>query len=419
MSGESGRPALSSILFRDARLFDGVSDGLRSNAQVLVEGSRITAVSDGPIEAGGATVIDLAGRTLMPGLIDAHYHAVAATPDLGKLADMPASLLHQHSRSLLEASLQRGFTTIRDAGGADYGLAMAIEDGLIKGPRLFYSGKALTQTGGHGDFRSLEADVFCLCCSGRSGLERIADGVSEVRRAARDELRKGATQIKIMASGGVSSPRDPIANLQYSEEEIRAIVWEAQSWGKYVMAHAYTPASIARCVEFGVRSIEHANLIDAETADLCAHRGAYVVPTLVTYSVLASEGRALGFPEVSLEKLKVISAAGLESLRILKAAGVKMGLGTDLLGAMHAHQSGEFAIRAEVLTPLEILKSATSVNAALLQCEGELGQVTAGALADLIVVDGDPLQEIGILGGQGETIPLVMKDGEICKNALG
>lgn len=409
---------MASTLFRNGLLFDGLSDAPREGVEVLVEDDRIKEVSESPVTTAGARVIDLGGRTLMPGLIDAHYHAIAADPDLSKLADMPRSLVYQHARKFLEASLMRGFTSIRDAGGADYGLAMAVDSGLIKGPRLFYSGRALTQTGGHGDFRSLEQDVFCLCCAGGAGMERIADGVGEVRKAARDELRKGATQIKIMASGGVASPRDPIWNLQYSEEEIRAIVWEAQSWRTYVMAHAYTPEAISRCVAFGVRSIEHANLIDEETAALCAERGAFVVPTLATYSALDSFGRELGFPEVSLEKLKVIRAAGLDSLRLMKAAGVKMGFGTDLLGEMHRHQLSEFAIRAEALPAHEVLQSATSVNAELLNRGEDLGRVAPGALADLIVVDGNPLADIDLLSGDGEKVLLVMKGGTVFKQTL-
>ena len=408
------------ILFQNCRLFDGLGDALREDCHVLVEGARIKEVADRPIKVSDAEVIDLKGRTLMPGLIDAHFHAMAADPDFSKLESMPRSLLHQHARVLLEATLQRGFTTVRDAGGADYGLAMAIKAGLIEGPRLFYAGRALTQTGGHADFRSPEAghSGVCLCGQGSNVFGTIADGVPEVRRAAREELRKGATQIKIMASGGVSSPSDPIWNLQYSEEEIRAIVWEATSWRTYVMAHAYTAEAIQRCVAYGVRSIEHANLIDASAARACADAGAYVVPTLVTYDALERFGADLGLPPVSLEKLKVVRAAGVQSLEILNAAGVSIGFGTDLLGAMQEHQSREFAIRAEVLSPAEILRSATSVNAALLNAEGDLGVVAPGASADLLVVDGDPLADLGLLEHQGGHLPVIMKDGRFVKRTL-
>lgn len=403
-----------STLFRRGRIFDGRSAELLEDVEVLVEGSRIVEVSDVPIRSGSAEVVDLRGRTLMPGLIDAHFHAIAASPDLGAVEHMPPSLIAQHARVNLEATLQRGFTTVRDAAGADYGLSRAIDAGLIAGPRLFYSGHALSQTGGHGDFRSYESDpAICSCGLGARHFSTVADGVPEVRRAAREELRRGATQIKIMGSGGVSSPSDPISNLQYSEEEIRAAVWEAHSWGTYVMAHVYTPEAIRRCVEYGVRSVEHANLIDAETAAFAAERGAFVVPTLATYESLGRRGAALGLPRVSLDKLGAVSDAGVASLEILRDAGVKTGFGTDLLGAMHEDQLTEFGIRARALPSVEILRQATSLNAELLGRPGELGTVAPGALADLIVVDGDPVADLGVLSGRGERINLVMKGGRV------
>ena len=408
---------MSQVLFRNGKLFDGLGTECRDGQEVLIEHDRIKEISDTPLSAPSARVVDLAGRTLMPGLIDAHFHAVAADPNIGQIEHMPASLIAQYARGFLEASVRRGFTSIRDAGGADYGMARAIDMGLIAGPRLFYSGRALSQTGGHGDFRSYEQDHgLCSCGLGARVFSRIADGVPEVRRAARDELRKGATQIKIMASGGVASPSDPTWVLQFSEEEIRAVVWEAHSWRTYVMAHAYTPEAIRRCVEYGVRSIEHGNLIDPQTAAFAAERGAYVVPTLSTYEALSEHGAALGFPKVSLDKLDSVRAAGLEALDVLRSAGVKIGFGTDLLGAMHDHQLSEFAIRARVLPAADILRQATSINAELLQRSGELGVVAAGALADLIVVDGDPVADIGLLSGQGEAVLMVMKGGAVLKD---
>ena len=405
-----------STLFRHGRIFDGVGEELLEGVEVLVEGSRIVEVSDVPIRSGTAEVVDLRDRTLMPGLIDAHFHAIAASPDLGAVEHMPPSLIAQHARANLEATLQRGFTTVRDAAGADYGLARAIEAGLIAGPRLFYSGHALSQTGGHGDFRSYESEpAICSCGLGARHFSTVADGVPEVRRAAREELRRGATQIKIMGSGGVASPSDPISNLQYSEEEIRAAVWEAHSWGTYVMAHVYTPQAIRRCIEFGVRSVEHANLIDAETAAFAAERGAFVVPTLATYESTARRGASLGFPKVSLDKLGAVREVGVASLEILRDAGVKTGFGTDLLGAMHDDQLTEFAIRSRVLPSVEVLRQATSANAELLERSGDLGTVAPGALADLIVVDGDPVADLGVLSGQGERISVVMKGGRVFK----
>lgn len=407
------------LIIDNCHVFDGLTDGLQADAQVVVENGRIKDIGKAGAKTGKAEIIDARGLTLMPGLIDAHIHAYAAAANLAHVDTMAPSYLSQFARTSLESMLQRGFTSVRDAAGADYGLAQATEQGYIRGPRLFYSGKALSQTGGHGDTHGLEhGGCICGCGSSRVVLSHVVDGVTEVRKAARDELRKGATQIKIMASGGVSSPTDPIWNLQFSEEEIRAAVWEAHSWGRYVLAHAYTPEAIRRCLEYGVRSIEHANLIDESTARFAAEQQAFVVPTLVTYEALETYGRDLGFPEVSLEKLKVVRDAGVTSLKHMKAAGVPMGFGTDLLGDMQIHQLREFSIRAEVLSPFEILQSATSVNAGILQQTGELGVIQPAAKADVLLVDGNPLQDLSILERPGDCLKLVMKDGDVYRNLL-
>ncbi len=410
---------MTTLLFRNAAVFDGTTDHLREGCDVAIEDDRIVEVSETPITTTVDATIDLRGKTLMPGLIDCHFHAIAVDPDIAAIERMAPSTLALRAGRLLEGALMRGFTTLRDAGGADYGLARAIEDGVIKGPRLFYSGKALSQSGGHGDFSLFEGGTVCHCCAfSGHGLTHIADGVDEVRKAARQELRRGATQIKIMASGGVASPTDPIWNLQYSEDEIRAAVWEAKSWRTYVMAHAYTPEAIDRCVRYGVRTIEHGNLIDDETAAVVAEHGAYVVPTLVTYEAMSKFGAEQGLPEASLAKLGDVSEAGLGALEILKRAGVRMGLGTDLLGEMHAHQSRELSLRAEVLSPFEVLHSATAMNAEIVQRSGELGVVAAGALADLLVIDGDPLADIAVLERHDAALSAIMKGGEFVRTSL-
>ncbi|HWB51115.1 MAG TPA: amidohydrolase family protein [Stellaceae bacterium] len=404
------------IVFANAVVLDVAGGARREAHHVVVEDDRIKEVSDRPVRAGGARMIDLAGRTLMPGLIDAHVHVIAVDAALPRLAEQPLTLTSLQAGRVMEGMLARGFTTVRDAGGGDGGLAEAVAQGLVRGPRLFPSGQALSQTGGHGDLRPRTRSVTsCACCEYGAGLARIADGVDECRRAARDELRKGATQIKIMASGGVASPYDPIWNLQYSDAEMRAIVEEARAWRTYVLAHAYTPEAIRRAVANGVRSIEHANLIDAPTAVAVAAAEGFVVPTLVTYDALHRFGREFGVAESSLGKLAEVREAGLRSLEILREAGVRIGYGTDLLGAMHRYQSREFVIRAEAMTPLDIIRSATTVNAALLHREGELGVVAPGARADLIAVDGDPLRDIGLLDGQGEHLAVIMKDGVLYK----
>jgi imidazolonepropionase-like amidohydrolase len=409
---------MATVIFANCAVLDGTRHERREDHHVLVEDELIREVSDRPIKSGAAETVDLRGGTLMPGLIDAHVHVTAVDQVLARLSEQPVSLVILRAARLLETMLQRGFTTIRDAGGADGGLAQAVEDGLVRGPRIFPSGQALSQTGGHGDLRPRTRSVSvvaCACCEGGAGLARIADGVAECRRAARDELRKGATQIKIMASGGVASPYDPVWNLQYSEAEVCAIVEEAQAWRTYVMAHAYTPEAIRRSIDFGVRSIEHGNLIDRPTAEHVAGADAFVVPTLVTFDALHRFGRELGFPEANLAKLGDVREAGLRSLDILQAAGVRIGFGTDLLGVMHRHQSREFVIRAEAMAPFDVIRSATSVNASLLNRPGEIGVVAPGARADLIAVDGNPLADISLLDGQGEHLTHIMKEGVFYK----
>jgi imidazolonepropionase-like amidohydrolase len=411
---------MTAFIFANCAVLDGTRNERREDHHVLVEGGHIREVSDRPIKSASAETIELGGRTLMPGLIDAHVHVLAVDAALARLSDRPVTLLTLQAAKVLEGMLQRGFTTIRDAAGADGGLAEAVEVGLVRGPRIFPSGMALSQTGGHGDSRPRTQPIdACACCAGGLAMSRIADGVAECRRAARDELRKGATQIKIVASGGVASPYDPIWNLQYSEEEVRAIVEEARAWHTYVMAHAYSPEAIRRSIDFGVRSIEHANLIDRATAEHVAGADAFVVPTLVTYDALHRFGTELGFPEVSMGKLGEVREAGLSSLGILQRAGVKIGFGTDLLGPMHRHQSREFVIRAEVMSSFDIIRSATIVNAELLNRAGQLGVIAPGVRADLIAVDGNPLADISVLDGQGEHITHIMKDGVFYKRMPG
>ena len=409
---------VSATLFENATLLDVEAGERRPGTWVRVEGERIVEVSDRPLAAPGAERIDVRGRTLMPGLIDAHVHATISTMDLGALARRPITLVAQEARVELEATLRRGFTTVRDAGGADHGLAKALARGLIRGPRLFYSGRVLSQTGGHGDFRPLDDHPALAACAIHSGpFAHVADGVAAVRRAAREELRRGATQVKVMASGGVASPSDPIWVVQYSAEELAAAVEEAASWRTYVMAHAYTPEAITRAVRAGVRSIEHGNLLDAPTARLMAERGTFLVPTLVTYEKIAELGARLGFPEAGLAKVRDVIEQGLGSLDIAARAGVPIGFGTDLLGETRVFQAHELVIRGRAMRPIDVLRSATVVNASLLERPGELGVVKTGALADLLVVDGDPLADLAVLDGQGERLALVMRGGAIVHRA--
>ena len=408
----------NAVLFQNAHLLDPQRAELLEDHHILVEDGVVREVSDKPIHSPSARAIDVKGRTVMPGLIDLHVHVIAVELNLARHVHMPNVLVTLRSVPILRGMLRRGFTTVRDAGGAGFAFKQAVDSGLAQGPRLFVSGRALSQTGGHGDMRARSdymgnGDGVCATCVRVGALARVADGVDAVRKAVREELQMGADQIKIMASGGVASPTDPVGAFGYSEDEIRAIVAEAQGRDTYVMAHAYTAAAIARAVRCGVRTIEHGNLVDAPTAGLMAELGAYVVPTLVTYDALANEGESLGLPSESVAKVASVREAGLRSLEIYKAAGVKMGYGSDLLGESQRLQSDEFRLRAEVLSPAEAIASATTVGAEVLGMGDRLGRLVPGALADLLVVDGNPLRDIGCLLGQGERIPLVMKEGVV------
>ena len=407
------------IVFEGCRVFDGLSAEPREDTSVVVEDGRIKEVADGAIRApADAERVACGGRTLMPGLIDAHFHALLVDLNIQSIDDMPASLLYQHARHNLEGALRRGFTTVRDAGGADLGLALAVERGLIAGPRVLFAGRGLSQTGGHGDMRSQTRFEPCGCAGYHGPTTQVADGVDAVRQAAREELRKGAHQIKMMVSGGVLSPADPIWMDQYSDEEIRVGVEEAATRRTYVMAHAHTASAVRRCAALGVRSIEHGTLIDMEAAEAAAAAGAFVVPTLVTIFAMIESGDEFGLPKIFADKLQCLGEDGLRSLEICRAADVSMGFGTDLLGPLQDRQSQEFLIRREVLAPVEVLRSATSVNAALIQRPGELGTIAPGAVADILVVDGDPLADLGLLQDQGRYIPIIMKEGRFFKNAI-
>ena len=408
---------MASLLFKNCALLDPLVPNLLTQRDVLVADERIAKVSETPITTEVDQVIDVQGKTLMPGLIDCHVHVMATQLNLSTQGVLPDALVMMRAVPIMEAMLRRGFTTVRDAGGAGWGLKCAIEEGTIDGPRLFTAGRALSQTGGHGDPRPrsdhLPPMSFCGCCFRAGDIGRVVDGVDALRKAVREEFQMGADHIKIMASGGVASPTDPIGAWGYSDDEISAIVAEAKGRQTYVMAHAYTAEAIARAVNLGVRTIEHGNLIDEPTAQLMADKGAYAVPTLVTYEALANEGAALGFPADSIAKIEVVRQAGLTALALLKKAGVKMAYGSDLLGATQRLQSDEFKIRTQIMSNFEVIQSATVIGAEVLNQVGKLGRIQEGAFADILIVDGNPYEDIGCLLGQGDHIDLVMKAGKI------
>ena len=411
---------MATALIKNARILDTSKEDASDPSDIYVETGQIREITRaGGVSVSSDVVIDAGGRFALPGLIDCHAHPFLADTNLARLNEVPLTLMTARAGNILRNMLMRGFTTIRDAAGGDWGIKQAVEEDEVIGPRMFIAGRALSQTGGHGDSRRKTEDSHpCRCADALAITGVIADGLDEVRKAVREELRLGADQIKIFVSGGVSSPHDPLECDQYSPEEIRVIVEEATRRNTYVMAHAYGASAIKIALEQGVRTIEHGNLIDEEAAALAAQKGAYVVPTLVTYTVLEEEGRKHGWSSAMLDKLAVVKEAGLASVDICKKAGVKLGLGTDLLGDSFDHQSREFLIRAEIETPREVLHSATRINAEILNRTGLLGEISPGAMADILLLERNPFDDLGVLQDQGAHMPLIMKRGQVYKNTL-
>ena len=404
------------FLLSNARVLDVEAGRYHDARFVSIADGRIAAINDAKPRNAGRE-IDLGGRVVMPGLCDAHVHATAVTADLASINRMSPFYVAQRSRVILEEMLQRGFTTVRDAGGADFGLAKAVEEGLIRGPRLLFCGHSLSPTGGHGDIRGPGELQFneCLCCA---GLSAVCDGVAEIRKASREEIRRGANQIKLMVSGGVASPTDRIDSLQFSWEELQAAVEEAQCANIPVMAHAYTARAINRALKCGIDSIEHGNLLDETSVALFRERDAFLVPTLVTYRALAEEGVAAGLPTHMASKIAEVAETGVRALKLAHASGVKIVYGTDLLGSMQRRQLEEFAIRAAVQSPAELIRSATVTAAALFRLSKEIGTVDPGKLADLLIVEGDPLSDISVLQRPDRNLLAIFKGGEEIRNHL-
>jgi imidazolonepropionase-like amidohydrolase len=400
--------------FLNARIFDGVRSEYLDETIVAVEGDRIVAVDRAPSASISGDVVDVAGKTLMPGLIDAHCHVLGASLKVTDVETQPLTYVAGYASKMLGHALDCGFTTVRDVGGGDAGIARAVADGLIRGPRVFFAGRALSMTGGHGDFRDPFSGVGTCGCVGEGRVAVVVDGEDAVRAAAREELRRGAHCIKILLSGGVLSPADPIWMDQFTDREVIAAGEEAARRRKYVAAHCHPPSSIARAAKLGVRTIEHATLIDESSAAAVKSAGAYVVPTTVIVRALIDDAKAGRLPSWMSAKLADVSDQSLSGLEIMDRLGLKMGFGTDLLGHLHTHQTREFIIRREVQSAAAILRSATAVNAEILM-EPHLGKIQPGCFADILIVDGDPLEDIGVLAQDGRSLSAIMKAGEFVK----
>jgi imidazolonepropionase-like amidohydrolase len=403
------------LVIRNASVLD-VHGGTFSVADVVTAGGKIRSVEKGADAPEEAQIIDGTGKYVIPGLIDAHVHVVASSADFRSLTWTPPSYVYAQTARIMQGMLRRGFTTVRDLSGADFGLAKAQAEGLLEGPKLHFCGRALSQTGGHGDMR-LPGEDHEPNRKGCCGIGRVADGVDAVRAAARDELRKGAHHIKIMASGGVSSPTDRIDSTQYSRDEMRAAVEEAEAANRYVAAHAYTARAINRALEAGVRSIEHGNLLDDESLRLFLEKDAFLVPTLVTYWALKEEGRESGLTEEMWAKVDSVLNSGLEAIAQAHEAGVKLVYGSDLLGGMHRHQNEQFRLLGKVQPAIDAIRAATTTAAELLGRPGEIGIIAPGADADMLVLTADPVQDIAVLADMADHLEFVIQDGAVIPGA--
>ncbi|MBI3637014.1 MAG: amidohydrolase family protein [Candidatus Rokubacteria bacterium] len=411
---------MSLTVFTNAFLIDCTGADPVEGAAVVVEDERIKDVRpNGKVGAlpGPVTTLDCKGATLMPGLTDAHVHICAVTENITDQHRLysPSYVAARAMQRAHECLLQ-GFTTVRDAGGADYGFRLVLEEGHFPGPRLLVSGHYISQTGGHGDKRRRAEWIAPIdCCMGMIG--SIADGEAEVRKAVREQLRRDVDQIKIMASGGAMSPSDELDTTQFTIPEMRAAVEEAQAVGKYVLSHAYSDSAVRNAVAAGVRSIEHGNLIKDAAAKAIKEAGAFLVPTMVTYEAIYREGKRYGIGDHQVQKIDLARQQSVQGLQHAYRAGCKIGSGSDLLGDMMSQRAVEFELKAQVMTPMEVLLSATKVNAELFRMPDRIGSVEPGKLADLIVVTGNPLRNLRVFQAT-DNLTVIMKGGRLFKRTL-
>ena len=422
-----GQKAEKPILLRNVSVFDGINSKLITGRNVLVDGKFIKALVASADDVAGADVIDCGGRTLMPGMIDAHWHSILA--GISQMTAMTADIPYVHLVAAQEAerTVLRGFTTVRDVGGPSFALKRAIDEGRIAGPRIYPSGAMISQTSGHGDFR-MRTDLprtsqSTLSVAEQAGISAIADGEAEVLRRVREQLMLGASQIKIMGGGGVASSYDPVDALQYSEAEMKAAVSAAADWGTYVCIHAYTSAAIQRAISCGVKSIEHGQLADDKTVRLMADAGAWwsIQPFLAD-----EDANTYPLPEQRAQQ-KSIAEGTARAVELGRKYGVKMALGTDILFNPKgtATQGRQLAKFARWYDNAEVLRLLTSGNAELAGLSGprnpypaKLGRIEAGAYADLLLIDGNPLEDISLIADPDRTMKLIIKDGRIHKNTI-
>jgi imidazolonepropionase-like amidohydrolase len=420
----------TTTLFQNVRVFDGKSGTVGAPSNVLIKGNIIAGVSAADIAVdpkASATIIAGGGRVLMPGLIEAHWHAMMVAPTFATALTADMGYINLVAGREAEATLMRGFTTVRDMGGPTFGLKRAIDEGLVAGPRIYPSGAFISQTAGHGDFRQLSdiprTPTTPLSYAERIGVAAIADSPDEVRLRARENLMRGASQVKLMAGGGVSSPFGPLDTTQYTEPELRAAVEAAEDWGTYVAAHAYTPRSIKRAIDAGVLCIEHGHLLDEATARLMADKGIWlsIQPFLDD-----EDANPVHSPMMRARQLEVITGTD-RAYALAKKYKIKTAFGTDVLfdARLAGRQGAQLAKLVRWYTPGEALKMATGDNGQLLVLSGlrspypgKLGVVEEGALADLLLVDGNPVENIGLISDPARNFVVIMKDGKIFKNAL-
>lgn len=411
---------LRDAVIRDVAVLDGTGREPGGRMDVLVRDGRIDAIQPAgthPLPVATLT-IDGTGCTLLPGLTDAHIHLALIGPR-GDHGTEPWVLHVLRVRAMIEGALEEGFTTVRDAGGLDPAWARAVATGMLRGPRILPSGSVLTQTGGHGDLRAQHDAVHAgASIAGLVARPEIVDGTDEVRRAAREQLRKGATQIKLLASGGIVSPTDPFDSLQFSRNEIAAAVEVAQNWGTYVLAHCHTSQAIEVALEAGVRSIEHASELSPETARRMADDGAFMVPTLQALEMLATYPERWSLTPEKVARLRSIADHAAESVRIADEANVAIGSGSDVVGPWQGRRGEEIVLKARILGAHKAILSATSTNAALFNLSDHIGTIEPGKDADVILVAGEPLDRIELLADP-TSIPLVMQAGVIVKDSEG